>query len=293
METIALSFDIEDWFCVQNMKGVHPFKTWNSLELRVVESTRYILSQLKNRDIKATFFILGWIAEKVPDLVREIAHAGHEIASHGYSHLPITQMQPNEFERDLDRSLNVLYKITTTQIKGYRAPSFSITEKTLWAFKILKKYHIKYDSSIYPTRHPDYGIPHFKQKIQIIDEIIEFPMTSCSLLGMPLPVSGGGYFRLFPYPLYKHLLKRATANGSPPVAYFHPWEFDSNQPRVKISPFKRFRHYTGLKGNRQKFERFISEFDFSSLDLILDSLINCSQLHQDKNLVKDLLELQY
>ncbi|MBI2521707.1 MAG: polysaccharide deacetylase family protein [Bdellovibrio sp.] len=261
MNTIALSFDIEDWFCVQNMKEIFPFKKWNLCELRVYESTNYILKTLNERNIKATFFVLGWVAERIPDLVLNIAKQGHEIATHGYSHTPINHMTRNEFQKDTEKSLSLLQDIVGRPIYGYRAPSFSITKNTLWALDILRELGIKYDSSINPIKHPEYGIVGFNQEIHFVNGILEVPLAASSLWGVEIPISGGGFFRLYPYWFFKMMLRKKSSNGHA-VTYFHPWEFDSKQPKIKLPLSKKFRHYIGLEKNKNKFEKFLNDFEF-------------------------------
>ncbi len=277
METIGLSFDIEDWFCVQNMKDVIPFNQWNQCESRVYENTEYLLKTLKKNNIKATFFVLAWIAERIPELVYDIASDGHEIASHGYSHSLITHMTKKEFQTDLEKSISILTNLTGKPIYGYRAPSFSITRETMWALEILKKNGIKYDSSIYPIKHPDYGIAGFQQDIHEINGIIEVPLTTSTIYGLNIPISGGGYFRLYPYWFSKMMLQRQMAY-SRPITYFHPWEFDSGQPRINLPWFKKFRHYVGLEKNRNKFEKLLQAFYFAPIEnIIRDHRMNRGQ----------------
>ncbi|OFZ16192.1 MAG: hypothetical protein A2X86_13905 [Bdellovibrionales bacterium GWA2_49_15] len=265
MNTIALSFDVEDWFCVQNMKSIFPFKEWSKCELRVYENTKYILWCLKKHNAKATFFILGWIAERFPELVSEIAVEGHEIATHGYSHTSILQMTKQEFQKDTEKSITILNNIIQQPINGFRAPSFSITKDTIWALDILRNLGIQYDSSIFPINHPDYGIADFPQRIHRINGVIEVPLTSATLSGFKIPVSGGGYFRLYPYWFFKAMLQTTMSNNAT-VAYFHPWEFDPYQPRIDLPILKSFRHYVGLGRNRNKFEKFLGDFDFVTID---------------------------
>lgn len=269
---LALSFDIEDWFTVRNMRGLIEEKQWHQQEYRVQVGLDYILDQLDKNQITATFFILGWIAEKSPELVKKIAQKGHEIGSHGYSHTPIDLMDERTFEDDLVKSLNVLEKISGQKIKGFRAPSFSITKKTSWALDILQKHHLKYDSSIFVTYHPDYGIQDFPTNItKLSNGLIVVPMKKSSVLGLKMPVCGGGYFRMLPYSIIKHSLMREELH-EPTVLYFHPWEFDPDQPRVGLKGLKKFRHYVGLKNNREKFEKLLKDFHFTSIDQLI-----CSQ----------------
>lgn len=266
----VLTFDVEDWFCVRNMRDAIPFARWDEQELRIGEGMGFILEALRARGIRATFFVLGWIAERAPELVRAIAAGGHEIATHGYSHQLVDTMTPETFRRDVERSLEILRPLTNGPVRGFRAPSFSVTEKTLWALDILQASGLAYDSSVYPTRHPDYGIPGFGTEPRRIGGLWEVPMTTVSLAGIGVPVSGGGYFRLLPYPITRQLLRRAACRG-PLVLYFHPWEFDERQPRVDLPRLRRFRHYVGLSRNRRKFQRLLDDFSFTTMEEYLST----------------------
>jgi polysaccharide deacetylase family protein (PEP-CTERM system associated) len=268
MYKIGLSFDIEDWFTVRNMRDFISYDQWNNQESRIQYGVDFILEQLHKRDIKATFFILGWVADSNPILVKKIHLAGHEICTHGYSHTPLDLHSRELFEKDLLRSIRSLYKITNTPIRGFRAPSFSITNQTLWAFKILKDCGIEYDSSIFSTDHPDYGIKNFPNKITRLDGVYEIPLCKCSYGGIKLPVCGGGYFRLLPYWVTK-LFITSTLQVESVVMYFHPWEFDPEQPKVKLPLLKRFRHYVGLNNNKKKFIRLLDDFEFITIEKLI------------------------
>lgn len=268
--TIALSIDVEDWFTVRNMREFFSYSDWEKQEIRVNVGMDFILNELNRRNIKATFFILGWVAEKSPDLIRKISSAGHEIASHGYSHTPIDLLTPASFEEDLVKSLNVISDITKKKVKGFRAPSFSITKDTMWALEILKKHGIEYDSSIFSTIHPDYGISGFPTTITSLEAgIVEVPMRKGNFFGLQIPVCGGGYFRMFPYSLIRSSL-RQTLQDESLVMYFHPWEFDSKQPRIALSWFKKFRHYVGLNSNRKKFTKLLNDFEFTTIENLIE-----------------------
>ena len=217
--------------------------------------------ELAKRNIKATFFVLGWIAEKCPGIVGELVAEGHEIASHGYNHQPVGSMSALDFREDVKASLKILSEQAKRPILGYRAPSFSITHDTFWALGVLRELGFVYDSSIFPVRHPDYGISDFPRSATRVSGILEVPMSTVKVLGVQVPISGGGYFRLYPYALTKRLLERAQSEGDV-VLYFHPWEFDADQPRVNLPALKRFRHYVGLSRNRAKFRRLLDDFSF-------------------------------
>lgn len=263
---VALSIDVEDWFQVRNLQSSIAVDQWESCEQRIHHGLGFILEELARRRVRATFFILGWIADRHPEVVLQIASQGHEIASHGYSHLALDSLSPDAFATDLARSLEILGRLTKRPVRGFRAPSFSITRQTWWALSELKRQGIAYDSSIYPVRHPNYGIPRFPQEIQRLEGLIEVPMTTCRIAGLDVPCSGGGYFRLYPYSMTRRLLRRVASERSP-VLYFHPWEFDPGQPRQPgLSPLRRFRHYTGLERNQAKFRRLLDDFEICTVE---------------------------
>lgn len=271
---IALSFDIEDWFTVRNMRSIIHESQWSEQESRVQVGLDFILETLDAAKIKATFFILGWVAERSPELVSAIYQRGHRIGSHGYSHTPLDLMTPMQFEMDLKKSLQILESICPKgAIQGYRAPSFSITKKTAWAFKVLENQGINYDSSVFVTAHPDYGITDFPRKICKVGGLIEVPLIKSSLLGSKIPVCGGGYFRMLPYSFTKTALLNDLKSDEHVVMYFHPWEFDPGQPRVTLPLLKSFRHYVGLTQNQNKFRQLIQDFSFCPIeDLIMKNV---------------------
>ncbi len=263
----ALSIDVEDWFCVNNMSGTIRREDWEVCESRVVRNTDRILNILKQHYTKATFFILGWVAERFPDIVRKIDEEGHEIATHGYSHSLLPSLSPEEFEDDLAMSIEVLSRHTTQDIIGFRAPSFTITKKTLWALETLKKYGIKYDSSVFPVGfHPDYGVRESPlSPYQIADNLLEFPLGCFELIGRRFPCSGGGYFRAFPYLYTKFGINQCNKTGRPVVFYLHPWEIDDQQPRLKIPLSKRFRHYNNLHRTEDRLKQLLQDFRFTTI----------------------------
>ncbi len=268
----VMSIDVEDWFSVENMRGFIAREDWDKLESRVERNIARLLDLFAARQIEATFFVLGWIAERHPDMVREIARRGHEVATHGYSHNMLTRMTPEEFDADLARSLEMLARAGVSNVLGFRAPTFSVTRKTLWAVDVLKSRGLAYDSSVFPIGiHPDYGIadapltPH-----QYPNGIWELPMSCAEIFGKRIPCSGGGYFRLFPYPVMRTLLRRTNAQGRSVVFYLHPWEIDPEQPRVEALPrMKRFRHYNNLERTYARLERLLGDFRFTSARRLL------------------------
>jgi polysaccharide deacetylase family protein (PEP-CTERM system associated) len=263
----VMSVDVEDWFCVYNMSRLIPYSDWERCESRVERSTLLLLDLFRRHRVEATFFVLGWVADRFPDLVKEIERGGHEVASHGYSHRLLTFMRPEEFRVDLQRSLEVLAKATSQEVRGFRAPSFSLTRETLWAVDILKESGIQYDSSVFPVGfHPEYGIanadlrPH-----QLAEGMTELPMAVAEVLGMKIPCSGGGYFRLYPYAVTRWLMRKCNEQGRPVIFYVHPWEADPGQPRVSGMPWSaRFRHYNNLEATEERLERLLGDFSFTS-----------------------------
>lgn len=263
----AISIDLEDWFSVYNLSHVIKREDWDRCEIRVEKNTKRILDLLDRYKTKATFFVLGWIAEKTPELIVEIENQGHEIATHGYSHTLLTEMTAETFDEDLKKALSVTNKIVKQEILGFRAPSFSLTGKTMWAADILTKNGIKYDSSIFPINfHPDYGIPGAQLDIHQLDNsLIEVPLSCAEIFGTRIPCSGGGYFRIFPYPVTRFLLDRCNKQGRPVIFYLHPWELDPDQPRQKLPWLKGFRHYYNLGKTYSRLEKLLNDFEFTTI----------------------------
>ena len=264
----GLSFDIEDWFQVENLKEAVSRNEWDSCDLRVVQNTRRILEILDRHQTRATFFVLGWVAEKCPALVKEIAGAGHEIASHGYGHELIYKLTPEEFHSDILRSKKSLESISGKSVCGYRAPSFSIVPETKWAFDILKDTGFLYDSSIFPTSfHNRYGFNGASSSPFRYDNgLVEIPLSTYSFCRVNFPVGGGGYFRLFPYFVFRNFLKKLNNQGKSAVLYLHPWELDAHQPRMKIRFNYRLRHYINLEKTEWRLGKLLKEFKFVNLN---------------------------
>jgi polysaccharide deacetylase family protein (PEP-CTERM system associated) len=267
----ALSIDLEDWFCCSNVKGMEQLD-WNKCESRIEKNTFRILDLLKKADINATFFVLGYIAQRNPDLVRKIADGGHEIASHGFNHLMITHITEVEFRDDLEKSLNAISKITNQSVIGFRAPAFTITETTLWALDILKEYGFQYDSSIYPINiHPQYGFKDANLEIsQLGNGLIEVPLACAKYINMNIPCGGGAYLRFYPYFITKQLIQKCINQGRPAVIYIHPWEFDTGMPKIKLNLLSKVRHYYNLENNRIKLDQLLEDFKFTSIKNLLD-----------------------
>lgn len=270
----AISIDLEDWFCVHNLSGAIRKEDWGKCELRVLESTERLLTLFERHQTRATFFVLGWIAERIPDLIRELEDRGHEIAVHGYNHLLLTEISAQEFDEDLARALEVIRQCgVRSRPVGFRAPSFTMVKTTKdWALPILEKYEFKYDSSVYPIGfHPDYGMVESPlSPYKITEGLHEFPMSCLEVFGKRLPFSGGGYFRLFPYAYTKYCMKKVNAGGRPAVFYLHPWELDPGQPRVKnLSLSQRFRHYRNIDQTELRLDRLLGDFEFTTIREVL------------------------
>jgi polysaccharide deacetylase family protein (PEP-CTERM system associated) len=267
-----MSVDLEDWFCVYNLSRLISFDEWDRCESRVEQNTLLLLDLFRQHRIEATFFVLGWVADRFPDLVKEVERQGHEIATHGYAHRLLTHMRPEEFRVDLLRSLEALAKVTSTTVRGFRAPSFSLTRSTTWAADILKESGIQYDSSVFPIGfHPEYGMSDVDlAPYQIREGLTELPMSVAEVLGRRVPCCGGGYFRLYPYALTRWLMRRCIDQHRPVIFYLHPWEADPEQPRVDgLSWSKKFRHYNHLNKTQERLERLLSDFSFTTAEKLL------------------------
>ncbi len=270
--THAMTVDVEDYFHVAAFNKVIDPKDWDQWPSRVERNTDELLQLFNDANLKITFFILGWVAERHPELVQRIHNAGHEIASHGYSHQLIYKQTPDVFREETRRSKQILEDLTGAAVKGYRAASYSITRQSLWALDILADQGFTWDSSIFPTHHDNYGIPGSPEEPYTIitlsgATLTEFPLTTAKVLGQSIPAAGGGYFRQYPYALSRWLFNRASNNqAKPQIFYLHPWEIDPDQPRVPgASWFSRFRHYTNLSRCKNRLEMLINDFPFGTL----------------------------
>lgn len=280
--TNYLSIDVEDYFQVSAFEQVSPPSTWDKREPRVERNTDKVLGLLDEAGTKATFFVLGWIAERCPELVKRIAAAGHEVASHGYGHQRVTTQSRQEFREDVRRSKAILEELSGRAVLGYRAPSYSISRQTFWAFDELHAGGYRYDSSIFPISHDFYGIPDWprfagyavksaggdwqaaSQAGNSEAALYEIPITTLQLAGKNLPIAGGGYFRLLPYGLTRRGLQRINRLEQQPfVFYLHPWEFDPEQPKMDGAGRKsRFRHYLNLHQTEARFKKLLEDFSF-------------------------------
>ena len=273
---MVFSVDVEDWFQVENFKRVIREDDWENYELRVQENTMRILALLDMYNVKATFFILGWIAERVPEIVREIHARGHEIASHGYSHKLINTQTPSEYRVDVRKSKQILENIIGEKILGYRAPSFSITD---WAIEILQDEGYKYDSSYYPSKfNRRYGkikLAFTPRGQRLPNGMLEFPLSVLDIGKIKIPWSGGGYFRLYPYLVFKVGVKNIIKIFDYYVFYIHPWEIDPDQPKVHNIGFaKKFRHHVGINNCMKKLERLLKDFTFTNFKEVMKNHIN-------------------
>jgi polysaccharide deacetylase family protein (PEP-CTERM system associated) len=270
----AMTIDVEDYFQVSAFEASVPRSTWNSFESRVVGNTDRLLDLFQQANLRATFFVLGWIAERHPSLVRRIAAGGHELASHGFAHRLVYDQSPSEFREDLRRSRGAISSAASVPVHGYRAPSFSITSRSLWALDVIREEGFTYDASIFPIRHDRYGLPssprHFHVREQSAGPLWECPGSTIRLAGTNLPVAGGGYFRLLPYAWTRWGISRLnTSEGRAAIFYLHPWEIDSEQPRLPGSRLSRFRHYRNLDKTEGRLKRLMSEFRFAPLAEVL------------------------
>jgi polysaccharide deacetylase family protein (PEP-CTERM system associated) len=271
----AMSVDVEDYFHVAALAQSIDRSTWNDREYRAEENTRRLLDLFEASNMKSTFFVLGWVAKRSPQLIREIHDRGHEVASHGMSHLLVYNQTPQEFASETIESKKLLEDITGAPVLGYRASTYSITRRSLWALDILHEAGFLYDSSIFPIRHDMYGIPDAPREPGHIDtpkgaSIVEFPMSTAPMFGFTLPVSGGGYFRLLPYWLTNAGLRKLNDRMDRPfIFYLHPWEVDPAQPRVQTGFKSRLRHYTNLDRTEGRLKRLIGEFRFAPVRDVL------------------------
>jgi polysaccharide deacetylase family protein (PEP-CTERM system associated) len=274
----ALTIDVEDYFQVNAFAKCIDSKAWDTYPLRVVENTARILDLLDQHSVKATFFILGWVAERRPRLVQEIHRRGHEVACHGYGHELVYNIGPEKFRDDIRRSKQLLEDISGVPVNGYRAPSYSITKDSLWAFDILVEEGFRYDSSIFPIVHDTYGVPNAKRFPHEITcasgSLKEFPLSTIEITianrKMCIPVAGGGYLRLFPLWVFKKAITSInTKEGQSAVLYFHPWEIDCEQPRIRAGVKSTLRHYLNIEKTERRVRSLLASFTFSTMGEVL------------------------
>lgn len=266
--------DVEEYFQVSALESAAPRARWDTYESRVEGSTREILQLLGEAGATGTFFILGWVAERKPELVRDIAEAGHEIASHGWDHRRIPTQTRAEFRSSVRRSRQLLQEITGRDVVGFRAPSFSIHPGHEWALDVLIEEGYLYDSSLFPVRRPGYGYPNTPRVPYRVrrsgGDLLEFPPATLRRLGFNIPAGGGAYLRLFPAAVIRSAVRELEKDGHPATLYIHPWELDSGQPRMRVSTLTRIRHYGGLRRTRPRLERLLKDFRFTSILSTLD-----------------------
>jgi polysaccharide deacetylase family protein (PEP-CTERM system associated) len=274
----ALTVDVEDYFQVSAFAGNINPRNWDNHESRVEANTTRILELFEQFDYKATFFVLGWVAERQPALVKAIHDSGHEIACHGYSHQLIYNQSPDVFRKETVKAKAILEDIIQESVDGYRAASYSITQQSMWALDILAEAGFTYDSSIFPVRHDRYGIPGAEDKPHLLTtpvghELVEFPISTRDYFGYRLPVGGGGYFRIYPYAFSRMALKSINDKLAQPfIFYLHPWEVDPGQPKINTHWLSRFRHYNNLHKCEARLTKLLNDFRFSTVKDVLSNL---------------------
>lgn len=267
----AMSVDVEDYFHVSAFERVVSRARWETFDSRVVPNTRRVLALFEETGVRATFFVLGWVADKYPQLVREIAAAGHEIASHGYHHQLLYALTPQQVRDDVRAAKAVLENAIGGPVLGFRAPSFSIVESSLWALDVLAEEGYAYDASIFPVHHDRYGIPNAERHAHLLHRpagtLLEVPASTVRVGRINLPIGGGGYFRLLPYQWTRWGIRHVNAQERRPVIFFfHPWEIDPEQPRLDVGVATTMRHYTGLRRTSDRLRRLIEDFRFAAVD---------------------------
>lgn len=273
----AMSIDVEDYFHVSVFDGVVPRTAWETLESRVRANTLRLLDLFDETRVRATFFVLGWVAERDPALVRDIAWRGHEVASHGYAHRLIYDQTPLAFREDVRRAKGLLEDACGRRVVGYRAPSYSITPRSLWALDVILEEGYEYDASIFPIRHDRYGIPVSERHPYRIERaagtLVEVPGSTTHLGPLNLPVAGGGYFRLLPYWWTRWGIERVNRiEGRPVVFYLHPWEIDPDQPRLPAGRLGRLRHYRNLAHTEARLRQLLTDFRFDAVETVVAAL---------------------
>lgn len=277
MHAHHFTIDVEEYFQVSAFESCVARSDWARLESRVARQVEQLLGLLSRHGARATWFIVGWLAERQRELVRAIARAGHEIGSHSWDHARVTHQTPAQFRNSVRRSKRVLEDLTASPVVGFRAPSFSIVPGREWAFDILLEEGYRYDSSLFPVRRPGYGYPQGQTDPYWIERpagrLAEIPPATLQLAGLRLPAAGGAYFRLFPYGIVRAALRQCERRGVPGTFYIHPWEIDAQQPRLAVSWLTRVRHYGGLRKTLPRLERLLTEFRFMPIRETLSSVV--------------------
>ncbi|MES1211021.1 MAG: XrtA system polysaccharide deacetylase [Acidobacteriota bacterium] len=271
----AFSVDVEEHFQVGAFENAIPRDTWDHLESRVERNTRRLLDLCARHEVRGTYFVLGWVAERWPQLVRDIQDAGHELGTHGQDHRRVTTLSPREFREDIRRSKQTIEDVSGTEVIGYRAPNYSIVRETMWAMDVLAEEGFRYDSSIFPIRHDRYGIPGFPRFPRPLNGrngkgLHEVPISTVRLAGMNLPFIGGGYLRHFPFAFTRWGMQRLNGfERRPAILYIHPWEIDPDQPRQPVRWLKRLRHYRNLDRTEERLVRLFSDYSFTTIREVL------------------------
>lgn len=275
----AFSIDVEDYFQVSAFEGAVPRDSWSSFEPRVEQNLSRLADLCEQHDVRATLFVLGWTVERCRNLIRELSDQGHEVAIHGYDHSRITSQSPAAFRQDVRKTKQILEDLIGNEVIGYRAPSFSIVENTLWALEVLRDEGIRYDSSVFPIRHDRYGIPEAPRFPFVIgfdhqndaEILVEFPMSTIRVAGMNLPFSGGGYLRLLPFWYVRWAMWRHARHYRQPVIFYvHPWEVDPGQPRFEVSLPTRIRHYRNLGKTEERLRALFRRYRFTTIRKVLN-----------------------
>jgi len=279
-----ISVDVEDWFHILDLDSSPNVTEWHALEPRVERNFQFLMHEFEKKNVKATLFILAWVAEKYPEMIKLAAELGHEIACHGYAHQLVYTLSPEEFREDITKAKNILEQITGQLVKGYRAPGFSITKDARWALEELVKAGFEYDSSIFPASRGHGGDDTAKMNPHIIrtasGPITEFPITVASLFGKKMCFFGGGYLRLFPYPLIRRMSEKVNQGDRPVVYYVHPREIDVDQPRMKMGMYRHFKSYVGLSSTTTKLRSIMEEQTLTTFSHWL------SQHHNDIEMIE-------
>jgi len=271
----AMTVDVEDYFHVQAFASVVERSSWEGYPSRVERNTLRLLEMFACKRVRATFFVLGWVAERFPALVQAIRKAGHRVGCHGYAHRVIYEGDEADFRNDVRRARQTIEDITGMSVTSFRAPSYSITAETLWAFEVLGEEGFEYDSSVFPVRHDNYGIPNaprfpYTKRLRCGREISEFPPSTLRVLGNNIPVAGGGYLRLFPYILTAWAINYLNqTERQPAMVYLHPWEIDPDQPRISASWLSRFRQYNNLDSTETKCQKLLDDFSWAPMEEVL------------------------
>ncbi len=272
-----LTVDVEEWFHPEALQHRFPPETWPNQPARIEPLMERLLDLFEEHGARATFFVLGWVAEHHAPLVRQMVERGHEVATHSYGHRMADKLEPERFKEDLNRSIEILQDITGKNILGFRAPTFSVSKKTFWVFDVLAEAGLRYDSSIYPIWHDRYGVPQaprfvFEVQTHKGAKILEFPMPTLRFFGKNFPFGGGGYLRLFPLRFTTMAIRHFNKSGHPAIIYMHPWEFDTDQPKVAMGRLQSLRHYGNIGRNFQKVTALLKSFKWTNFQNYLKEL---------------------